>query len=222
MYDSLFLLDSGSSLPVISDNLFQKLKHNNTCKHIFRKVSNKTINSKVSFNACIEIAFKIQNKFFRHSFFVTHLDPHSVFQGILEFDFMLMHDIRLSLVNSTVTIQETEIALFKDYNVKETVHSYPNQIKNDKKFDDDLTECSSIANRQQNSHKYSSVKMRQKVILEEGEHVYAPVNIEYSKSLLNSDILFIPSIDNSLIKCYLSVHNVAENCDENHEKSTNF
>ena len=52
--------------------------------------------------------------------------------------------------------------------------------------------------------------MRQKVILEEGEHVYALVNIEYSKSLLDSDSLFIPNIGNSLIECYPSVHNVIE------------
>ena len=92
------------NVPIMSDNLFQKLKHNNTSKHISHKVSIKTINSKVSFNACIEIVFKVQNKVFRHSFFVTHLDPYSVFQGILGFNSMLMHDIRLSPVNSTVTI----------------------------------------------------------------------------------------------------------------------
>ena len=64
--------------------------------------------------------------------------------------------------------------------------------------------------------------MRQKVISEEGENIYALEILNNSKLLLNSDILFIPNIDNSLTECYPSVHNVVLNSNENNEKFTNF
>ena len=59
------------------------------------------------------------------------------------FHFLLMHDIWLSPVNSTVIIQGTKVALDKNYNAKEIVYACQNQAENDQKTDDNLIQSSS-------------------------------------------------------------------------------
>ena len=83
-----FLIDTGSSVSFISQNLFNQLKQNLTYKHLATNVSLTTVNSKVHFSACIQTSIKIKNKSYRHNFYLVNIPLSSEFVGILGFDFV--------------------------------------------------------------------------------------------------------------------------------------
>ena len=87
------LLDTGSSVSIISKIFFENIKEQIKARFLSRRVQITTINSSVNFSSCVEFTFKIQNQNFKHSFFVIDVQEDSSFKLILGYDFMRKHHI---------------------------------------------------------------------------------------------------------------------------------
>lgn len=87
--DAILLLDTGSSISILDKGFFNVIKQNINYKHLASSVQIKTLNSVVSFSACVEISLKIDGSFFKHPFFIVDLTDNSNFNGILGNDFII-------------------------------------------------------------------------------------------------------------------------------------
>lgn len=77
--DVTILLDNGSSVSIISEILFDKIKHCVKIRCLSRQVKITTVNSSVNFSACVELPVKISSKFVKHPFYVIDMAEDSVF-----------------------------------------------------------------------------------------------------------------------------------------------
>ena len=87
------LLDIGSSISLMSQELFDSVKQNIKYKFLGRSVSISTINSKVKFSGCASISFKIEKQHLRHNIYVSEIGENSPFAPILGYDFILKYNI---------------------------------------------------------------------------------------------------------------------------------
>lgn len=58
------LLDSGSSVSLLTRETFDKIKSQVKVRYLSRSVKINTVNSELKFSACAEISFKIDKQFF--------------------------------------------------------------------------------------------------------------------------------------------------------------
>jgi hypothetical protein len=120
-----FLLDSGSSISIFAEKFFQDIKSFTKYKFLARNIAITTINSKVHFSGCIEIAFKIQSLHFKHNFFLVDIPGSSQFKGILGIDFLNKHAGIIDFANNTVKIKN-EIIKFTICNNAQLHHIQEN------------------------------------------------------------------------------------------------
>lgn len=112
---SLFLLDTGASVSIISKLTFTRAKELGLVyKHISRPVTICTVNGDVlKYSGCADISFRINNKRYTNSFFITsHLDGHELYTGILGTDFMLDHRTVVNLRDNCVELGEDQIKFY--------------------------------------------------------------------------------------------------------------
>lgn len=191
-HNVLALLDTGSSISVIDQELFHNIKSFVTYKFISRKVVISTLNSKVDFSACVSISFKINSKHFKQHFFVTQLQDKP-FKALLGFDFLQANHVILDTHQAT--------AKFKQFGVP---------------FVNPLTSCDnpneSSCNVLKSGYISSEVSLAQKVMLEPNEQKYVKVKInEKSTPKL---FMFQPSFKNANIVSYASIHNFESSSDD--------
>lgn len=111
--DYNFLVDSGSSISLISAELFNSLKSFLHYKYLSRNVVIKTVNSSVKFLGCAEISFTINRNFFRHPFFLVDLSQQSEFQGLLGTDFLHKNAVTVDFQNSTLNFKDQKIPFYQ-------------------------------------------------------------------------------------------------------------
>lgn len=103
-----FLIDSGSSISLINRLTFEDIKHEINYKLLGRKIQIKTINSIVSFSACVELTFKVNKNFFKQTFYVTDFNADN-FQAILGFDFLCKNNVNLNISDQCIDINKEKI-----------------------------------------------------------------------------------------------------------------
>ena len=89
----LCLLDTGSSISLMSKEVFDKLKAQLKYKFLGRSVSISTINSQVKFTGCADISFKINKQHYRHNLYLSRIAETSPFDAILGYDFISKYNV---------------------------------------------------------------------------------------------------------------------------------
>lgn len=117
------LLDSGSSISVISKNFYDSVKNQIKSKLLSRHITITTINSAVQFQGCAEISFKIGQTFYRHPFYIIPLSNQSPFTAILGLDFMYKYGVIIDIKNSTINIKDKTIIFKNNFNCSEQVQN---------------------------------------------------------------------------------------------------
>lgn len=170
------LLDSGSTISLISHNSYTNIKQHTKVRLLSRNVSIRTVNSNLSFICCAEMSFKIGKHFFKHVFYVTEF-VHNEFHGILGFDFISKQNI--------VLLPKEHIAQFDNFEVP--FLSKPSQQANS------LLASSS-----------TSAKLTHKIVLEPNET--AQVTVNTGNFITEPFFLFEPSVRDMSIEIHPSIH----------------
>ena len=89
----LCLLDTGSSISLMSREVFDKLKAQLKYKFLGRSVSISTINSQVKFTGCADVSFKINKQHYRHNLYLSRIAETSPFDAILGYDFISKYNV---------------------------------------------------------------------------------------------------------------------------------
>lgn len=108
-----FLLDSGSSISLVSSNIFNEVKSNTKVKFLSRRVNIRTVNSTLTFSACTEISMKINKNNFKQVFYVSDFSQHQ-FDGLLGFDFISKYNVILDPSQNKAIFQNFEIPFFSE------------------------------------------------------------------------------------------------------------
>lgn len=130
------LIDTGSSISILSANFFHKNKTFFKYKNLARKVQISTINSSVEFQACIVFSFKIGLKSFKHAFFITEFNTH--FDALLGYDFLMKHPVKINFAKNEIMIGDTTVELVHTENEK--MQENNNMINNNITHADIFTE----------------------------------------------------------------------------------
>jgi hypothetical protein len=191
-----FLIDSGSSISIMNQHLFQIIKPHIKYTNLSRKVQISTLNSKVEFSACILLSFKIENLFFKHPVYISDFASQS-FEGILGNDFLVKNACQINFSSNCIKIKDQSIPFYDN-----TKPVTPSNVAN-------VVDIDNLMSSPQ-SHK---VTLRNKLVIQPFEQVYAMV----SSSMFNEkNFLFNPTCDTFDITPYASLHSSSErNLDEN-------
>lgn len=188
-FNTNMLLDSGSSLSLLSLETYNIIKLLVKCKPLSRPVTIKTVNSDVPFSACVRIPFKINNRKFNHPFYITSLNFNN-FSGLLGYDFMMKHNTTINPTNQTVNISGLNLPLvnfpLNDKHQHVNTHNVNTHIE----------ENNSNPNEQY-------VTLVNKSILPANTISYAKVKVD---NIPDYDFVFEPSIKNSKVIAYESIH----------------
>lgn len=112
------LVDSGSSICIISEEFFQSIKSFINYKFLARAVTISTINSKVKFSGCIDLSFKIEKFHFRHNFFLVNMPQKSNFKAILGTDFLKKEAINVDFAENVIKIRGETVPFLQGNNPK--------------------------------------------------------------------------------------------------------
>lgn len=104
------LIDSGSSISIIPEQIFSEIKDKISYKYISRRVRIKTINSSVECHSCINASFKINDKKFQHVFFIVEC-PTSNFDVIFGYDLIKQNNFFLNPHQGSVNFEELSAPL---------------------------------------------------------------------------------------------------------------
>lgn len=200
----LMLVDTGSSISLISNQMFQKIKNHLSYKHIARNVTITTVNSKVKFYGCVQFTFKVGKLFFNQAFYTVDIDENSSFQGILGFDFIKKYNIILDIKSNNLQCKGSVIPLWVSDSSLEGSSNHISKQNMCKKSnvnnnDFDLDNCNSKKNNVINNN----VKLVNKCIIESNSYCYALVVAEDNTP---SCFIFEPTIKNGNIEKNVSVH----------------
>ena len=173
-----FLLDTGSSVCLLSQNVFNNIKHILKYKHLSTSVSLKTVNSHIHFSACIQTSIKIQNKSYSHNFYIVDIPESSDFQGILGYDFINKYHIILDMHRNILEINNTTVPLHFAANNESLTNNVAN-TNNDAKFN------------------INHAFLNKKIILEPESDTWTTVFT--NSTLTKKEYLFEPNISKGLL-----------------------
>lgn len=114
----ILLLDTGSSISLLDKQFFESIKDNVTYKHLASSITITTLNSKISFSACVKISFKIDNCLFRHPFYIVDFSSQSQYKGILGNDFIISNKIIIDSANNTAAFGSKQLDFINKLPVK--------------------------------------------------------------------------------------------------------
>lgn len=121
--ESNMLIDSGSSVSLLPYDFFNNIKHKINYRNLSRNVRIRTINSDLNFYSCVEISFKIQKKFFKHSFYLSDIHSKS-FHGILGYDFITQFNVILLPHQNKCQINDLDVPLLDSLEYDSHVHTH--------------------------------------------------------------------------------------------------
>lgn len=124
-----FLVDSGSSLSLLSADFFNNNKQYLKYKYLGSRVKIQTVNSQLYCQGSIECSLKISNNFYKHHFHIVELPPTSLFQGILGYDFIKKFNIIISPKDEILVVDNHEVKLLSQDPRK--VHNFHLSIRDD-------------------------------------------------------------------------------------------
>jgi transposase InsO family protein len=153
-----FLIDTGSSLSIMSHQFFTDIKSFLHYKFLSRAVSISTINSVVQFKGCAEVSFKINGHFFKHPLFLVDIPSSQPFKGLVGMDFISKFGFVLNFEkncmvykNEEIPLVNTSLTTFNENNtvnvpslinnVNETSFNSNNEIKIVKESASQATQC---------------------------------------------------------------------------------
>jgi transposase InsO family protein len=200
--EATFLIDTGSSISILGSELFQKLKGIVKYKHLASVITIKTLNSSVSFSACINISFKINGIFCKHPVYIVDLPERSKFKGILGNDFILQNRLVIDSYNNVVSIRGKTVQLICDKNVVNNSNPMQQntQVNNIQIFDNEQTDI-------------ISVYLQHKVILQPNTSAY--VKVYMNNNIFNEHMIFsidarVPNLDSTDVIVSLPISNNTE------------
>ena len=189
------LIDTGSSISLLSEHLFHKFKNELTYKHLSSNVSLKTVNSTVQFSACIKTSFKIHHKFFSHTFYIVDIPPSSPFQILLGFDFLQQNQIVIDTAKCILKLNDLSIPIIGMCNDLENMH---------------------LRTHSHNVNNPFPVKLAQKVILEPHEEKLIDVNC---RDIVQNNYLFESNYNSPHVIMFDAIIEIKQDCKNNKKKS---
>ena len=133
--ESLAVIDSGSEISLLSLELYNQLrKHTeNNIKYITRGVTLLSFTQQpIKFINCIRINFKLGNKSFSHSFFVSKDYFNENFQVLIGYDLMSKYPCKLDTENHVLKFGHEEVNLIDDKNInQQDIMEYNNNLQQD-------------------------------------------------------------------------------------------
>lgn len=241
-FSSTVLLDTGSSVSIISSTYFNHIKPGIKIKYLSRQVKITTVNSSVQFSSCIQFSFKIQGKNFKHIFYVIQMAEDSTFSIILGYDFIrkfrvkmdpdykfcYIDNVQIPFINcQSNTVNSVNIEMASNVNNSNVEnHNISTSIDNNQQnTQENVNSDQSVSVNNVTSHVdqpyYNAndnpvnfrVSLPNRVILAPGEQVYAKA---LAKITCNhtGNFVFSPKADNSKIQMHESLHHI-----ENKSKS---
>jgi hypothetical protein len=105
------LVDTGSSISLISVSKFNEIKRFITFKNIANNVTISTVNSTVKFYNCVKFTFKVGKFYFNQMFYTVQLDESSSFEAIIGYDFIKRYNLVLDIANNCLKYQNHVLPL---------------------------------------------------------------------------------------------------------------
>lgn len=177
------LIDSGSSVSLVPNYMFNDIKYQTKVRYLSRQVQIKTVNSNLKFFACAEISFKIDGHFFKQPFYIANFRQQS-FDCILGYDFIMKTNLLIDSKNLCVKFDDFTVSLLARSN------------DNTSNFVDKVNPL--------------NVKLMNKCIIPPGE--LTQVNVKITNQVNdNMEVLFQPKVFSANIECFPSLHIVKNN-----------
>lgn len=110
------LVDTGSSLSLISSLFFNKHKNQMKYKFLGSRIKIQTVSGELYCQGSIECSLKINTAFFRHHFYIIQMPQSSPFNGILGYDFIKKFNLTLSPSDDLLWIDHHEVKLLSAKN----------------------------------------------------------------------------------------------------------
>lgn len=178
-HELFVLLDTGSTLSILSHSFFLANKAQLNYKNLSRSVTISTLNSQVHFHGCIELSFKIKNKFFKHPFYLVDLSPLSRFLGILGFEFFKKHNLHFDEKLTCLQGLDLKVPLLNN----ESVNIVVSQI-----LDNSKAQCDATSVHQDQSEQQHKVVLSAKVLIPPKSKAY--VKAQFTTPCNNKSWLF--------------------------------
>ena len=104
------LIDSGANVSLIQPNIISEIKQTSKVEHISRTVSIKTLdNNIIPYLTAVNLKFKIQNKYFKNTFFVTQNNWSAAYKMILGYDFIQRNKIILDASGNALIVDNDKL-----------------------------------------------------------------------------------------------------------------
>lgn len=181
-----FLVDSGSTISVINQSLFNNLKSQLKYKNLASRVRISTLNSTVEFSGCVMLSFKIKGKFFKHPIYISEFSTTS-FMGIIGNDFLTQNSCVIDFPNQSVKTGDLLIP-FEENCFHVNINTQPSQVND--------------------IDKMCHVSLRQKLSILPDENVYAMVSAPVSDI---EQFIFTPRAGEFNYVVYPSIHSIDPN-----------
>lgn len=109
------LIDTGANVSLANPNLINKIKENTKIEYISRNVRIQTLNNNsIPFSSAALISFRIENQFFKNTFFITKHDWNCKYQIILGYDFLKKHKAVINADENSLQIGRNKLKLIED------------------------------------------------------------------------------------------------------------
>ncbi|GBO25309.1 hypothetical protein AVEN_162729-1, partial [Araneus ventricosus] len=180
----VMLIDSGSSVSLLTMSAYNDIKCDTKTRLLSRNVMIHTVNSQLSFSCCSEISFKIDQHHFKNPFYVANF-KQSTFAGILGYDFLSKNNVIIDTKNGC--------AKFDNFQAKFiSPDCYPK-----------MTNCHTIID--------NTVILQSKMILQPQESSIVKLCLKNTGENI-SEIFFQPTISSHDIEIHPALHTVKNSC----------
>ena len=205
------LVDTGSSVSLISKSFFNQHKNSLKYRHLSRSVKISTLNSDVKFIGCVDISFKINSAHYRHPMFICEFNSSSSFDGLLGFDFIrkynlvIIPDIESCKINNEYIPFLNKKSTFINASIQCNISNTENNLPPTKCVDfSQLLHAEPFIPKHFKEMRPSqdlSVSLTQKLVLSPRDSAFIKVKCTLPDvSFLDKDLIFIPRCVNEFIK----------------------
>ncbi|GBN10034.1 hypothetical protein AVEN_216904-1 [Araneus ventricosus] len=176
----VMLIDSGSSVSLLTMSAYNDIKCDTKTRLLSRNVMIHTVNSHLSFSCCSEISFKIDQHHFKNPFYVANF-KQSTFAGILGYDFLSKNNVIIDTKNGCAKFDNFQAEFISP-------DCYPK-----------MTNCHTIID--------NSVILQSKMILQPQESSIVKLCLKDTRENI-SEIFFQPTIPSHDIEIHPALHTV--------------
>lgn len=195
------LVDSGSSISLISPDLFEKLKEKKTkFKYLGNNIRIQSFSGTlIPFKHCVQFTFKLQNAFTLGTFYVTENNFTGTYKILLGCDYLRNNHIILDMKEKQLKLKNIKIPL-NHFENKLPAHEI-NIINSE--------EVENSCGTGRVHENYISVKSVNKIYISPGqEKIVSLICPEFLEK--GTMVLFEPNINKVGIECYHSVHELSD------------